>query len=258
MKIEFSYIKNRIGEYKKDELIDYSYKLLDLNNSEFKLIWFIFLLMKWTYLYGGQKYPPKRLTPEKFNHILNCISNFNNDHILNFFKEGKIDRAMNIFYSQQFYLKKNVTKEVFAIQLKLYNSINGRYNIDNSFINKTGLSVLEFLYISQLIWLYVESRKHEVHNLNYSGYLEKEFLILCRKMTSETQIENFIELTVLNTSSPVDKIKKFKRNIKREDLQSMERTFFTMYPFQSFNGKIKVLHESVLNHFLNYYIYMTF
>jgi hypothetical protein len=35
----------------------------------------------------------------------------------------------------------------------------------------------------------------------------------------------------------------------------MERTFFTIYPFLIFKGEIKLLHESVFNHFINYYIY---
>ena len=255
MEIEFSYIKNRIREYKKEDLIDYSYQLLDFNKNDFKPVWFVFLLMKWTYLYGGEKYPVKKLTPEKFNHILNCISNFNSDHISNFIKAGKIDRAMNIFYSQQFYLQKIVHKEVYAIQLKLYKSITGKYDIENSFKEKTGLSISAFIYLSQIIWLYVQSAKNNETNLNFNGYLEIDFLNVCAEMTSPEQVTKLVELIVLDPLNSVEKINGFKRNLRNEDLQSMERTFFTIYPFQIFNNKIKLIHESVLNHFINYYIY---
>lgn len=255
MEIEFSYIKNRLREYKKEDLIEYSYQLLDSNNNEFKPIWFVFLLMKWTYLYGGEKYPSKELTAVKFHYILNCITDFNKDHISNFLKAGKIDRAMSIFFSQQFYLQKIVHKEVFAIQLKLYKSIKGKYDIESSFKEKTGLSILEFIFLSQIIWLYVQSEKHKESTLNFKGYLETDFLNVCAEMTSKEQITKFIELIVLDPIYSKDKINNFKRNLRREDLQSMERTFFTIYPFQIFKGEIKLLHESVFNHFINYYIY---
>ena len=255
MEIEFGYIKNRIKEYTKDELIDYSHRSLDLNKGQLSPIWFIFLLMKWTYLYGGEKYPSKQLTSEKFNNILNKITNFNKDHVTNFMTSGKIDRAMHILFSQQFYLQKNVYQEIYAVQIKLYQSIPGKYDIEKSFKEKTGLSIFDFLYISKIIWLYVKSAEHKDINLNFTGYLEIDFLNVCAEMTSKASVTKFIELIVLDPQDSKDKINGFKRNLKREDLQTMERTFFTMYPFQIFKGKIKLLHESVLNHFINYYVY---
>lgn len=255
MKIEFSYIKNRIREYRKEDLIDFSLQLLDSNKNDFKPIWFVFLLMKWSYLYGGEKYPSKMLTAEKFNHILKTIADFNQEHISNFIKSGKIDRAMSIYFSQQFYLQKVVHKEVFAIQLKLYKSIKGKYDIQKSFEEKTGLSIVEFLFLSQIFWLYVQSAKNKETNLNFNGHLEIDFLNVCAEMTTTKQLTNFIELIVLDPENSIEKINNFKRSLRSEELQSLERTFFTMYPFQIFDGKIKLIHESVFNHFINYYIY---
>lgn len=255
MKIEFSYIKNRIREYRKEDLIDYSLQLLDSNKNDFKPIWFVFLLMKWTYLYGGEKYPSKILTFEKFNHILKTIADFNQEHISNFIVSGKLDRAMSIYFSQQFYLQKVVHKEVFAIQLKLYKSITGKYDIQKSFEEKTGLSIIEFLFLSQIFWLYVQSAKYKETNLNFNGHLEIDFLNVCAEMTSTKQLTNFVELIVLDPENSIEKINNFKRSLRSEELQSLERTFFTMYPFQFFDGKVKLIHESVFNHFINYYIY---
>lgn len=255
MKIEFSYIKNRIREYRKEDLIDYSLQLLDSNKNDFKPIWFVFLLMKWTYLYGGEKYPSKLLTVGKFNQILKTIADFNQEHISNFIVSGKLDRAMSIYFSQQFYLQKVVHKEVFAIQLKLYKSITGKYDIQKSFKEKTGLSINEFLFISQIFWLYVQSAKNKETKLNFNGHLEIDFLNVCAEMTSTKQLTNFVELIVLDPENSIAKINNFKRSLRSEELQSLERTFFTMYPFQIFDGKVKLIHESVFNHFINYYIY---
>lgn len=255
MEITFSYIRNRIREHRKEDLIDNCYSLLEHYKDEFGPVWFIFLLMKWSYLYGGEKYPSKALSQNKFNDILRNISNFNEEHITNFMKNGKIDRAMSIFYSQQFYLQRVVLKETFAIQLKLYKSISGKYNIEKSFKEKTGLEILDFLYIMQIIWLYVNSRKYKDINLNFQGYLASDFLNVCAQLTDHNKVSKFIELIVLNPTESSKKINEYKRNVKREDLQSLETTFFTIYPFQLHSDKIKLVHESVLNHSLNYYIY---
>lgn len=255
METTFSYIRNRIREHRKEDLIDNCYRLLDHYRDEFGPIWFIFLLMKWTYLYGGEKYPLKALTAQKFNVILQNITDFNSEHISNYIKNGRLDIAMHIFYSQQFYLQKIVRKEVFSIQLNLYETLSGKYDIGKSFKEKTGLSIFDFIYIMQIIWLYVNSRKHDDSNLNFEDYLEINFLNVCAELTSDEKISNFLELVVLDPMQSHQKINEYKRNVKVENLQHLETTFFTIYPFQLYNGKVRLVHERVLNHSINYFIY---
>lgn len=255
MEITFSYIRNRIREHRKEDVIDNCYKLLKNYRDEFGPIWFIFLLMKWTYLYGGDKYPLKVLTVQKFNAILQNITDFNQEHISNYLKNGRIDIAMHIFYSQQFYLQRKARKEVFSIQLNLYETLSGKYNIEKSFKEKTGLSIFDFLYIIQIIWLYVNSRKYDDNNLNFDDYLAIDFLKVCAELTSNEKISKFLELVVLDPAQSYQKINEYKRNLKREELQSLETTFFTIYPFQLYNGKLRLVHERVLNHTINYFIY---
>jgi hypothetical protein len=255
MEVTFNYIKNRIREHSKPELLNACYNLLNIKRDEAFPIWYVFILIKWTYKFAGEKYPSKQLTDKKFANIYNSISNFNQSHINEFIKKGKVDRALNIFYSQQFYLQKNVSKEVFATQLKLYKSISGKYNIDNSFKEKTGFSIYDFLYIQQLIWLYININILENKSLKFEGNLSNDFLLASSELTSVEKIKSFLNLLVLNPNNPLESINNFKRALNNEDLQSMETTFLTLYPFYIHLNQIKLIHKAIFNHTVNYYIY---
>src|SRR5688572_17310111 len=130
MELSFTYIRNRIREHKKQDLLQACYNVLDSKEKELKPVWFVFLLMKWTYLYGEETYPTKVLTGQQFSKILNSILNFNQEHISSFFKQGKIDRGFHILFSQQFYLQEGVRKEKFATQLKLFSTLKSKYDIN--------------------------------------------------------------------------------------------------------------------------------
>lgn len=253
--INFNYIRNRISEYKKGDLLKYCYTLLDNKKDEPFPIWFVLILMKWTLIYGERKYPTKQLTREKFNKLYNTISNFNEEHISNFFKSNQIDKAFQILYNQQFYLQKTVYKEIFATQLKLFSSISSRYDIEQSFKKKTGFSILDFLYIQQIVWLYININKSKDPILYFDGFLDDHFLNLVAKVTSVDNVKCFINLLTLNPTTATESISNFKHKIKKEDLQTMEVSFFTMFPFTIYKRQIKLVHPAVFKHSINYYIY---
>ena len=255
MEVTFKYIKNRIGEHSREDLLSACFNLLDSKRDETFPIWNIFILIKWAYKFAGNKYPSNPLTDEKFSKIYNSVSNFNQEHITQFMKDGKVDRAFNILYSQQFYLQKNVYREVFATQLKLYKSINGKYDIDRSFKDKTGFSIFDFLYLQQLVWLYVNLNVLEKSTLKFDGFLSTDFLNISADLTSVEKVKKFLNLLVLNPINPLESINNFKRGINNEDLQSMETTFFTLYPFHIHSNQIKLVHKALFNHTVNYYIY---
>lgn len=209
--------------------------------------------MKWSYLHGGYNAAPKKLDQQNFAKLCKLIYEFNNEHISNFL-QLKIDRGLHILYSQQFYLQKAVYKEVFATQLKIYNSISGKYDIKKSFEEKTGISILDFIFLQQIVWLFTNV-DNSAGTFKYFGYLNQDFINVAIEMTSKEKVDKFLNLTVLNPGTTKESIQEFKRKINKEDLQSLETTFFTMYPFQTFDNQIKVIHKSVYNHFVNYYIY---
>ncbi|MCK6608539.1 MAG: hypothetical protein L6Q46_09615 [Flavobacterium sp.] len=253
MEIPFTYIRNKIRKYSTEDLLRYCYSYIETKKDQVFPIWTIFTLMKWSYQHGGYNTNLKKLDQENFSILYNLIYDFNNNHITNFLKL-KIDRGFHILYSQQFYLQKTVYKEVFATQLKIYDSINGKYDINKSFEEKTGLTIYDFIFIQQIVWLFTNVN-NSTSSFKYFGYLSQDFINVASEMTSIEKVENFLKLSVLNHENAKERIQNFKRSINRTDLQSLETTFFTIYPFQVFDNQIKVIHKSVYNHFVNYYIY---
>ncbi len=252
--ITFNYIRHKIQKFKKIDILTKCYSFLSANNKGVP-IWNIFLLMKWTYLYGEEKYPPKEFTDNDFAKIINSIDKLNEGYLTFYFEAGEIKKGFQILYSQQFYLQKSVYKEVFATQLKLYISLKHKYNIEKSFHDKTGLSIFEFIYLLQITWLFTNVNKLNKPGHFYNGTLTNEFWKIGMQLTSNKIIENFRQLLTLDPANSIEKIKTFKRGIKREELQSLETTFFTIFPFQIHNGEIKVIHSSVFQHTVNYYVY---
>lgn len=255
MEITFTYIRNRIREHSKQDLLRACYNILDDKKDKHKPIWYVFLLMKWTYLYGGEKYPNKPLTEKKLSNILKSITDFNQDHISDFIKSGEIYRAFHILYSQQFYLQTSVYKDKFATQLKIFNSLQSKYDINKSFVEKTGFTILDFIKIMQMTWLYINIAELKKPSLYFTGYLENDFLNIASAVTEKDKVIKFLKLLVLDPVNPNEKIKQFKRGLRNEELQSMEKSFFTLYPLQYYNGKVKLIHKSIYNYSINYYIY---
>ncbi|WP_427873025.1 hypothetical protein [Flavobacterium sp. MMS24-S5] len=253
MSLNFNYIRNKIRQYETNDLLDFCYNYIQLQNERSFPIWPIFTLMKWSYLHGGYNINLKKLNNENFLKLLNLTFELNNDHVSNFLKTN-IHRGFYILASQQFYLQKNVSLQVFATQLKLYSSLKGKYDIEKSFLEKTGLSIFDFLYLQQITWLYVNV-DNTSNTFKYEGHLTKEFIDVLIQMTNLNKVNSFLNLLILNPTTTIESIEKYKRRIILEDLQSLETTFFTIYPFQFFNNQIKVIHKSVYNHFANYYIY---
>lgn len=255
METDFKYIKNRIGEYKKQDLLEFCYDLLESKKDEEFPIWYIFIIMKWTYIFGGEKYPPKQLTQERFARIYNATSNFNQGHISAFLKDKRADKAFQILYNQQFYLQKSVTKEIYATQLKLYSKLKSKYDIEKSFKEKTGLSILDFLFIEQIVWLYINIKEAKIPNLYFDGFLEAYVLNMFSQIMTVDKIANFLSLLTLNPNNVNESISNFKHKLKTEELQTMEMSFFTMFPFQIYKDRIKLIHERIYNHTVNYYIF---
>lgn len=251
MEVPFTYIRNKIRKYKKDDLLRFCYYYIDHKKDEKFPVWVIFTLMKWSYTHGGYNPITKKLEEKEFLLIINLIFQFNNEHVSGFMRTN-IHSGLHILYSQQFYLQKHVTTIVFAVQLKLYNTIRGKYNIEKLFREKTGLSIFDFIYLQQILWLVtIHSEKY----FNYRGYITKDIIGFMSELTTEEKVSSFLRLLTLDSNNPTEKIVKFKRGINKQNLQPLETTFFILYPFQLWNNTIKVLHSSVLNYFFNYYIY---
>ena len=254
MEITFDNIKNSIKSYYVQDLLQACYNYLDFKSEQMKPLWVPLLLMKWTYLYSSKSYPVKILTDKCFRELFESISNFNPEHISNFIKSGNVNKAFTILHYQQFYLQTRVHKERFSTQLKLFEGLHTRYDISKSFEEKTGLSIFDFIFIMQLTWLWVHIDGLNKKGLKFEGYLSQDFLDVTTKIVGQEKIKKFIGQLILYPNYAISEVQKWK-GVKNEVWQTMERSFFTLFPFQYFNHGIKVVHKSVLHYSINYYIY---
>jgi len=111
------------------------------------------------------------------------------------------------------------------------------------------------LFIEQLVWLYINVKELNKSGLYFDGFLDDNFLNIVAELTSVHKVKCFLNLLTLNPLNTSASITNFRHKINKEDLQTMEMSFFTMYPFQIFKGKIKLVHEAIFKHTINYYIY---
>ncbi|MEP7198135.1 MAG: hypothetical protein ABI851_16575 [Saprospiraceae bacterium] len=210
--------------------------------------------MKWTYLYGEKKYPYKTFTDDDFAKLINLVSELDSGHVTSFMKHGNVRKAFNILYSQQFYLQKRVHKEIFATQLKLYSTLKSKYDIEASFREKTRLSIYEFLSLLHLTWVFTNANRVDT-KMKYGGHLSRDFLNVCSELVSPLAVQNFLTLLTIDTRNAEEKIETFKRGITKKELQSLEITFFTIFPFQVHKDQIKLIHPAVFNYTANYFIH---
>ena len=93
-------------------------------------------------------------------------------------------------------------------------------------------------------------------NIHYSGFIEKDHLQCMIECKGEEKTKKFIQLLLIDPDNAEDKIKAAPYSLKNEDIQSFERTFFTIYPLQQYKKQhIKVIHPAIFSHTFNYYIY---
>ena len=255
MPVTFNYIRNRIAEHSIDDLLELSFSVLDNHRGKVFPVWHVFLLMKWAMIYGGKSAHRRKLTPDRYNTIFNAIANFNEAHISNFIKDGSVDKAFQILYNQQFYLQKRVYKEIFYTQYALFYSSKTDYDIVQSFEEKCGISVFDFLYIVWLFWLYINLAELGREDLKFNGTFDAEFLKILSEIVEEEKIVKFLKLLTLHPFNARHGINNYRHKLRAEELQTMEMSFFTMFPFQLFRGNVRLVHETVFDHCVNYYIY---
>jgi len=251
----FNYIRNQIMQYSKDALIDRCYLEIDGNEDKPTPTWQIFTMLKWTFLYGGNKQPSKPLTEKRFAKIYRATYSLDEEYVRSFIRPGDFKLYFQILFSQQFYLQRKVMKETFAVQLKLYTQLSHKFDIGKLFLEKTGLSIEDMLFFLQTIWVIMNANKLS-GSIYYLGFLENDHIKHLVHFRGEEKVAKFLKLLMVDPDNAEEKIKNAPYSLNKDELQSFERTFFTIYPLQIYKkSRIKIVHPAVMAHTMNHYIY---
>ncbi|PRY20397.1 hypothetical protein CLV58_1584 [Spirosoma oryzae] len=116
MSLTSNYLRNRISEYNKEELLDRCMELLqDQHNNVTFPIWSLLILIKWSSQFAGMKAKLKELTDKRFWTVFDGIVKLNDSHLSSFFDGNKSFKAFYVLYNQQFYLQSNSSVEDFSV-----------------------------------------------------------------------------------------------------------------------------------------------
>lgn len=135
---------------------------------------------------------------------------------------------MLILNSQQLYLQKSIYNEMLVTQIKLFETIKGKYDISNSFKQKTGLSIREFLFIMKLFWIRIDSASFG--GISFYSYFEDYVLKLFEDFVEHDKLKNFIQMLTLDEYNPQKDIEKFSRIIRNDELQDVRNNIFYYVP----------------------------
>ncbi|WP_268225339.1 hypothetical protein [Sinomicrobium oceani] len=255
--ITFNYVRNRIREYERKDLLEHLFRILtrmDLGKGSPR-VWDVLTLLKWTYLYAGEKYPSKALTPEKFQKLWNNIVKLQDNTLLKASKASGWHTAIHMLSYQQFYLQTSMHWTDFARQLKLYDTLVSKYDINQSFYTKTGLHIPEFIQMLFVFCLHLNLDLIHKNKAPYKGYLNPSDLQLFSIIFEKSKTKTFLNILSLDDENATEKIKNYRKSLKNGKFQPFEISVFTMYPFLNLGNKLKVVHRKVYTYTCLNYIY---
>lgn len=151
----FLLIKYKIKRFNSSLLLGKCIEAWDhLYNQNMKTypVWNIIVLMKWILIHGtssSKKTPSER----DLEHILKLIEKFEQkEKVISFKSNKEIKRSIRIVAYQQFWLQDKIQNYVFDCQIQLFKLLPNKNELDDMFLAKTGLSILEFLNISYIVF----------------------------------------------------------------------------------------------------------
>ncbi|UMQ40601.1 hypothetical protein MKS83_14480 [Chryseobacterium sp. Y16C] len=256
--ITYNYIRNKIKKFSRKELLISLYSLLkrvDLkDDNKPSAIWQVFLLIKWTYLNGEEPYKPKKLSDNEILQLLNYIEKFESTTLNPYVKKHDWDSFFQIIGYQQLYLQKQIHWVYFAQQLKLYTSIISKYNIEKSFLSKTGITIYDFLATSFILWMYTNMNSI-LKQYTYNGFIGTDVYEAYSYCLPTETLDKYLKLLLLEDKNAQKIINSYKKSLIKNEFQPFEISFFTMFPFQNLSNSINIIHKSIFAHTCCYYIY---
>lgn len=254
----FKYIRNRISEHSKASLLEIAFRVLkkeEANPSQSFPLFSILTLIKWTLLYGGEKYPPKTADGKIFDNLIVLISDLQTfSQFMDITKEKNLNKVLTVAAHQQFWLQDQVTMAVIWRQIVLYISITSKYNVNEAFKAKTGLDIIDFFKIAFIIYVHLNSDKVS-KEVKYLGFISPDWINTIDTKISIASRVKFFQLLTFGTGESVRRLKKDSEKIRNFELRTYDTHFFSQYPIFYFNSYFFVPHKAIFPNTIRHYIY---
>jgi|GEM_PF-929449 len=258
MKIEFNYIRNQIRKYSLGSVLSHAMKrlkYLERNPSKIYPLWNIFTLIRWAYIYAGEKYPPVEindsLTDKLLRHIEELSDSYRADGLSN---KEKFPKYISAISKQQLWLQSEFHISIIYRQMKLFLNIKSKYDIDSSFKKLTGLKILDFLTGCFLTETYLKPQLIN-NSLRFNGFFPIDYFKNLKDILGEDNSECFLKLLSIGTKESIEFLKSESKKLSKGLFQAYDTAILSRFPFIKINGAETIIHKSIFTHTINFYVY---
>ena len=152
--------------------------------------------------FAGENYPPKEATRQDVIKLISSLEQLELSHpTFDLKRNGRLIKTFTILAFQQFQYQRRVWFDTFARQLTLFTELKHTYDIDNSFRDKTGLTITEFLKTLNVFWISVLNS--ELTKIHYSGFVTEDHISVMHSYLGQEKTDLLIDLLTVEYSGMV-------------------------------------------------------
>jgi len=224
-------IHNKLGEYDTAQLVTLlSVKLHGIEKGSFAdahlgLPWELLLLIKWSYEYGGLKYPPKPPSEQVIVQLLNRLREIEGELQASYLNNGGtvgLSKFLRTLAFQQFRYQQSFGSWILARSYSLFCELPIDHPLQIAFADATGISMVDFLELGFLSWTWLQ-------NFPDSIYYKPNEVFGSSRIDPEV-----VKLYLKVVSLEFEDVKNFLRDrphtVRNPGLQLIEPTPFVRFP----------------------------
>jgi hypothetical protein len=254
--LAFKKLRNQLGKYDVISIVaEASKKLREIENQSFDkfdgwLPWYLLLLIRWGFEYGGAQYPRKSVDEKALSKLINLIHDLEGVNVNPFLKQRTITGVFKFLRTiafQQFWLQGSMGRWDLARQNILFCKLTSDSPIQKRFIDLFGISMSDTLIMELLLWSWLIEEKNPI--------LFSKSSIFGNTIYTASEVSSFIN----TISLPLNKVNYYlgtqKQAIRNPAFQLSEQTPFVRYPCLQIEDQLIIYSRRVFEQTINNLFY---
>lgn len=258
MSTEFKYIRNQIRKYTRESLVllcIQKIKHLEGRHQKTYPIWSIFTLLKWAFIYAGDKYPSQNASSANVEKLIELIWELSNSYrATNLTNKEKLPKYISAISKQQFWLQQDFHISIIYRQIAIYQKLKSKYCIESSFQNLTGISISDFLNCCFITECYIQQNLIGKSHY-YTGQLFNDYFDLLTHKISNIKADKFWNLLKLGSKESIDFLKLENKKITFGLFQTYDTEWISRFPFIEIDGVKTIIHKNIFTNTINHFLY---
>ena len=252
----FKPIKNKIRSYDPLELISrVSKKIHEVENLPIEEWrgwdpWYLYLLIKWSFEFGGENAKIKTFGNKELVKLINMIKDFDGrcgSPFLQSDGKGNVIKFLRTKAYQQFWMQLPLGPWNIARQFLLFNDLSSTGNVKTAFKEYSSISILDFLDLSFLVWAWLSSHDSEISFVRN--------IIFSKTIIPKNTIDNYFNYLSLDISTAKTYLLSRPNKVNDFCFQLIEPIPFIEKPFFCYGMEIVVYSIKIFESMINNYIF---